>query len=103
MCVQRAQLMAPSPGRGLRPHRPEPPRSTRFFGAYKVDPERYRRDLTRLSQEILQQLTTVDGVQLEVTVEVQAQRAEGFPHDMVRTILENARTLRFEQSSFEDE
>lgn len=87
----------------LRPPVLERQRNTRFFGAYKVDPERYSRDLTRLSQEILQQLTTVDGVQLEVTVEVQAQRAEGFPDDKVRIILENARTLRFEQSSFEDE
>jgi predicted AAA+ superfamily ATPase len=90
------------PGPGPTPP-PDKPRNTRFFGVYKVDPERYSRDLTRLSQEILQQLTTVEGVQLDVAVEVQARAPEGFPDDKIRVVLENARTLRFEQSAFEDE
>jgi hypothetical protein len=79
------------------------PANTRFFGVYRVDPERYGRDLTKLSQEILQPLAAVDGVELEITVELHARRAAGFPEDKVRVVLENARTLRFEQSSFEDE
>jgi hypothetical protein len=79
------------------------PSNTRFFGVLTVDPERYGRDFTRLSQEILQQLTSLDGVQLEIHVEIHAKRASGFPDDKVRTVLENARTLRFDQSSFEDQ
>jgi predicted AAA+ superfamily ATPase len=79
------------------------PANTRFFGVYRIDPERYGRDLTKLSQEILQPLAAVDGVELEITVELHARRADGFPDDKVRVVLENARTLRFEQSSFEDE
>jgi predicted AAA+ superfamily ATPase len=86
-----------------RPDLPTPPSNTRFFGVFTVDPERYGRDFTRLSQEVLQQLTSVDGVQLEVHVEIHAKRAEGFPDDKVRTVLENSRTLRFDQSSFEDQ
>lgn len=79
------------------PAPPAPPAPT-----YRVDPERYGRDLTRLSQEILQPLAAVDGVQLEVTIEVRAVQPEGFPDDKVRVVLENARTLKFQQSSFED-
>jgi predicted AAA+ superfamily ATPase len=77
------------------------PANTRFFGVYQVDPERYGRDLTRLSQEILQQLAAVDGARLEVTVEVHARKDDGFPHDKVRVVLENARTLKFQQFGFE--
>jgi predicted AAA+ superfamily ATPase len=78
-------------------------RNVRFFGVYPLDPQRYGRDLNRLSQEILQQLAAVDGVTLSVTVEVHAERAEGFPDDKVRVVTENARTLRFSQAAFEDE
>ncbi|MGH3973663.1 MAG: hypothetical protein ACRDS9_10110 [Pseudonocardiaceae bacterium] len=69
---------------------------------YSVDPERYGRDLTRLSQEILQPLTSVDGARVRISVEIHAERPEGFPEDKIRVIQENARTLRFDQSGFED-
>jgi hypothetical protein len=77
--------------------------NTRYFGVFRVDPERYARDLTRVSQEVLQQLAAVDGAQLDVTIEVHAKTPDGFPDDKVRVVLENARTLKFEQSSFEDD
>ena len=79
------------------------PRNTRFHGVYTIDPERYGRDLTRLSREILQPLAAVDGATLSVTVEIHSERPEGFPDDKIRVVLENARTLRFEQAAFEDQ
>ena len=45
----------------------------------------------------------VEDAQLEITVEVQARSAAGFPEEKVRTVLENARTLKFRQSGFEDD
>jgi hypothetical protein len=81
---------------------PTAPVNRRYFGVYSVDPERYGRDLTRLSQEILQPLTSVDGAQVRINVEIHAERPEGFPEDKIRVIQENARTLRFDQSEFED-
>ena len=77
--------------------------NTRFFGVYEVDPERYSRDLNRLSQEILQHLSSIDGVELEITIEIHANVKEGFTADKIRVILENARSLKFKQSSFEEE
>jgi predicted AAA+ superfamily ATPase len=79
------------------------PGNTRFFGVFSLDPERYARDLTRVSQEVLQQLAAVDGASLEVTLEIQATAPEGFPSDKVRVVLENARTLKFAQYSFDDQ
>jgi len=81
----------------------EPKASTRFFGVYEVDPERYSRDLNRLSQEILQHLSSIDGVDLVITIEIHAAVKEGFAADKIRVILENARSLKFKNSSFEGE
>ena len=81
----------------------EPKASTRFFGVYEVDPERYSRDLNRLSQEILQHLSSIDGVDLDITMEIHAAVKEGFAADKIRVILENARSLKFKNSSFEKE
>jgi hypothetical protein len=79
------------------------PENTEFFGVFSLDPERYARDLTRASQEILQQLAAVDGASLEITLEIHATAPEGFPPEKVRVVLENARTLKFSQYSFDDQ
>jgi len=52
---------------------------------------------------VLQHLAAADGVALEVTVEVTAVKPEGFSDDKVRVVLENARTLKFDQFGFERE
>lgn len=92
----------PTPGPGPEPE-PEPTKNVRFFGVYEVDPERYARDLTRVSQEVLQQLSAVDGSRLKVTIEIQAEAPAGFPDNKVRVVMENSRTLKFTQFGFENE
>jgi predicted AAA+ superfamily ATPase len=81
---------------------PAGPKNTRFFGVARVNPERYARDLTRLSQEIIQHLAAPEGVELEVRVEISARKPDGFPEDKVRIVIENARTMKFESYGFED-
>lgn len=81
---------------------PTGPKNTRFFGVAKINPERYARDLTRLSQEIIQHLASPDGVELEIRVEIAARKSDGYPDDKVRNVTENARTLKFESYGFED-
>ena len=80
-----------------------PPANTRFVGVCRIDPERHGSDLARLSQDILQQLSGINDVELEVTVEVHATSTGGFPDDTIRAVLENAGTLRFQQAAFDDE
>lgn len=77
-----------------------PPANRRFFGTTHINPERYSRDLTRVAQEILQHLAAADGVELEVTVEISATRTDGFTDDKVRTVSENARTLKFDLDQY---
>lgn len=76
-------------------------KKTRFFGVATVNPERYARDLTRLSQEIIQHLAAADGVELEIRVEISAHAPQGFPDDKIRNVEENARTLKIEPYGFE--
>lgn len=44
-----------------------------------------------------------EGVELEITVEVQAAKKDGFSDTTSRIVSENARTLKFDQSGFEDQ
>jgi predicted AAA+ superfamily ATPase len=85
------------------PPPPAGPKNTRFFGVARISPERYARDLTRLSQEIIQHLAAPAGVELEIRVEIAARKPDGYPEDNVRNVTENARTLKFETYGFEDQ
>jgi len=91
-----------TPPAGSGPAAPPAPRNTRFFGTVRLDPERFGRDINRLYQEVIQHLAAPDGVDLEITVEITAAKKDGFPDDKTRIVSENARTLKFDQYSFED-
>ncbi len=74
----------------------------RFYGSVRLDSTRLNRDFGRVAQEIVSHLAGL-GSRVEITVEVRAERDEGFPEDVVRNVSENARTLRFESQGFEPE
>jgi hypothetical protein len=94
-------VRVPLPGGAAPPA--EPRRPTRFFGVYRVDPNPVRRMklLTDLDREVLQHLAADPDVMLDISVEITATNADGFADDRVRTVRENARTLKFEQAEFE--
>jgi len=89
------------PGGGPPPKPPGPRAKTRYFGVFRVDADKYGRDLTRLQQEILPHLADPDAAELTITVEVEATRTGGFGDDKIRIVTENARVLKFERSEFE--
>ena len=81
---------------------PEPIGKTRYFGSKQLQPDRYASDFKKLVDEILAPLSAADGVELKVTVDIEATDAGGFDESKVRTVSENANTLKFEQSKFEE-
>jgi hypothetical protein len=83
--------------------RPGRTRQTRFFGTTTLNPDFYARDFGRITSEVIQHLAAVEGVELEVRLEINAIAKDGFDEAKVRTVSENAHTLRFEQSGFEAE
>ncbi|MDR1392968.1 MAG: DUF499 domain-containing protein [Bifidobacteriaceae bacterium] len=70
----------------------------RFFGQVRLDPTRYARDMGNVQREILDRLAGAD-TELDIIIDIQARRPKGFTEAEVRTISENARTLKFDQSS----
>lgn len=79
--------------------RPVPKR--RFVGTVQLDADRLNRDFGRIVQDVLSHLATLDDTQLAVTLEVVANRTDGFPDDVVQIVVENARALRFLEHDFE--
>ena len=99
------------PGRGPGPEPrpsplpgpdPQPPSKTRFFGSKRLQADRYASDFKKLADEILSPLGATLGVTLNVTVEIEAVAPDGFDDAKVRTVSENAATLKFEQNGFEE-
>jgi predicted AAA+ superfamily ATPase len=80
----------------------KPPGRTRFFGSKRLQADRYASDFKKLADEILSPLTATPGVTLNVTIEIEATTTDGFDDAKVRTVSENASTLNFEQSGFEE-
>ena len=80
---------------------PEDNKLRRFYAVGHLDPERYQRDFAKIAQEIVTNLAGSIGTNLEITVEIRAVNEAGFPENTVRTVTENARTLKLEQHGFE--
>lgn len=75
----------------------------RYFGTVRIDPDLYSRDIGNVIREVLDRLVGA-GAQLEITLDIQAVKQEGFSDDEIRTINENAQVLKFDTSSgFEKE
>lgn len=88
------------PGKEEKP--PEKPILRRFHGAVSMDPARLGRDAGTIAQEVLQHLTTLPGANVEVTLEIRADIPKGAPENVVRTVTENCRTLKFKSHGFEE-
>lgn len=81
----------------------EPPRLCRFHASARLDAMRLGRDASKIAEEIVQHLTSIIGAEVEVTLEIQAHLPDGASPELVRTITENCRTLKFGDCGFEEE
>jgi predicted AAA+ superfamily ATPase len=97
----------PGPGPGPTPPPPPPPlpelRPRRFYGTVSLDPARVGRDASRIADEVIAHLAGQVGAEVKVTLEIQAALPDGASDQMVRTVNENSRTLKFESHGFEAE
>ena len=92
------------PGVGKATDEPEPAKKvlSRYYGRVKIDPQRVNKDMGLIVEEVVERLTSQVGCEVEITLEIDAQRPEGFDEGTVRTISENSRTLKFEHHGFEE-
>jgi hypothetical protein len=87
----------------MEPTKRERAKNVRFTGTLYARAEAIRADLLRVYDEVLSHLAAAPETDIEVSVEVIANRAMGFDADTVRVVRENAAQLKFESAKFEDE
>jgi predicted AAA+ superfamily ATPase len=101
------------PGKpGLEPELVMPPgelepaedaKPKRFYGSVAIDPLRVGRDAAEIGEHVVQHLSGLVDANVEVRLEIEAQIPDGAPDEVVRTVTENARTLKFSTQGFEPE
>lgn len=72
---------------------------TRFIGTVMISPDRPAREIHQVVEAIVEQLTTIPGAEVTIKLEIDAEVASGLDRAKVRTLLENATTLRFVDKS----
>lgn len=68
-----------------------------------LDPNRVGRDASRIADEVIAHLAALVGSEVRVTLEIEAEMPSGAPDNVVRTVTENGRTLKFTSQGFEKE
>ena len=84
--------MSPTP-------RPDIAFPTRFYGVKTLSSDKIALDFKNIAERILAHLRE-QGTHLVVKIEIEATDATGFDNNRVRTVSENAHTLKFDQSGF---
>ncbi len=74
----------------------------RFHGSAKIDATRLSRDVDAIASSVVQHLAGLLDAKMTVTIEIEAEIPSGAPDNVVRTVTENCRTLKFETSGFEE-
>ncbi|MBV8120368.1 MAG: hypothetical protein JO081_10595, partial [Alphaproteobacteria bacterium] len=72
-------------------------------GSVILDPQRVGRDAGRVADEVIAHLAGLVGASVKVTLEIEAEIETGAPEQVVRTVTENSRTLKFTSHGFEQE
>lgn len=73
----------------------------RYFGRLDINSSLYSKELTGVMREVLDRLVA-SGAKVEISIEIHADKADGFTDSEVRVITENSKVLGFDnQSGFE--
>lgn len=95
----------PTQPNGASPNEPlsvaEKPK--RFHGSVTLDTARVGRDASKIADEVIAHLAGLVGATVTVTLEITAEFPGGVPDQVVRTVTENSRTLKFTDHGFEKE
>ena len=75
----------------------------RFYGSIELDATRLGRDAGKVAEEVVQHLSGLVGANVEITLDIHADIPDGAPDNVVRTVTENCRTLKFKTHGFEKE
>jgi predicted AAA+ superfamily ATPase len=75
----------------------------RFYGTLELDAVKAKMDFATIMDEVVQQFTAQLGVDVTITVEIEAHKADGFDESLQRTIKENCNVLKFSAAEFDQD
>jgi hypothetical protein len=75
---------------------------TRFYGVKTLNSDKIALDLKNVAEVVLSHLRSGEHMNVIVRIEIEATDSEAFNESCVRTVSENAGTLKFDQSGFEE-
>jgi predicted AAA+ superfamily ATPase len=82
-----------------------PPTATdakkQFYGTITLNPVTAKMDFATVMDEVVQQFTAKLGVEVSISVEIEAKSTTGFDESLQRTIKENCNVLKFGNAEFE--
>ncbi|WP_290883670.1 hypothetical protein [Fischerella sp.] len=64
---------------------------------------RLQRDVGQIANEVIQHLSSLVGAEVEITFELQVTVPNGVPENVIRTVTENCKVLKFTNYEFEQE
>lgn len=76
---------------------------THFYGTVDLDAVKAKMDFATIMDEVIQQFTAQVGVDVTISVEIEARKKDGFDESLQRTIKENCNVLKFKSSEFEED
>ena len=91
----------PQPAKGPGVDVGFPPAKTRFYGVKTLSSDKIALDFKNIADEVIANLRD-QGIELVVRIEIEAVDSNGFDENKIRTVAENAKTLKFDQSGFEE-
>ena len=94
---------APSTPGSEPPIPPAQPKAKRYHGSVKLDATRVGRDASQIADEVIAHLSGLLGADVKLTLEIEANIPDGTPEQVIRIVTENSRTLKFDDSGFENE
>ncbi|MDR0710552.1 MAG: hypothetical protein LBF77_10865, partial [Spirochaetaceae bacterium] len=74
---------------------------THFYGTVTIEPNKLGSTAGDINQEVLQHLAQLAGARIKVTMDIDVELPNGASDDIVRTVKENCKTLKFIESNFE--
>lgn len=72
-----------------------------FYGTISLDPVKAKMDFATVMDEVVEHFTAKLGVDVSISVEIEASSGDGFDEGLQRTVKENCNVLRFGNSEFE--
>ena len=91
------EVIAPQPPDDNNPGAEELPK--KFYGRKTLSSERPGRDFQSVVENIIEHLSNIDGTTISLNLEIEAETENGISSDLRRILLENARSLGFDDSN----